>query len=207
MRKKILIVLSLVIVSMFIVGCGTGQAVKVGKSAQKVPTTAYCGTEKQLIDKLEGEKEILNGELNDCVNKLGMMKNKFYEVKAGMIGGEKGGSFNVNGETISLKEDSTEVLSDSSTLTLLGTMWQSYVGGVKYINFHFAGGCPTNYNIETDFLADGVGFTVNQHKFLLKKGQTEVLPLAAGGGNITLKDSFFQNYAGGLNQVEFDLHC
>ncbi len=38
MKKMFLILLSLVIVSMFIVGCGTGQAVKVGKSTQKVPT-------------------------------------------------------------------------------------------------------------------------------------------------------------------------
>ncbi len=33
------IILSLVIVSMFIVGCGTGQAVKAGKVAKQVPTS------------------------------------------------------------------------------------------------------------------------------------------------------------------------
>ena len=61
MRKMFLIVLSLVIVSMFIVSCGTGQAVKIKNTEKQAPTGLQNICQKSLTQCHSQLKELQSG--------------------------------------------------------------------------------------------------------------------------------------------------
>ncbi len=109
MRKMFLIVLSLVIVSMFIVGCGTGQAVKFGKSAQKVSANQEGVMKAKLCTDSDGgtdsfEKGITKGWIESYY--LG--GDKVYQTFEDFCTTKTYGSLDYSGPAGSLNESTWE---------------------------------------------------------------------------------------------------
>ena len=123
-----LIVLSLVIVSMFIVGCGTGQAVRAGKVAPKAQLCSngwnkYCGY------LLEGESQTYTLDSSPYTVKL---DNTVYQ---NYPGGIHEATLIINGKKLILLEGEEQQLSDGRFITLNQIEYQDYPGGIHAASF------------------------------------------------------------------------
>ncbi len=180
-----LIVLSLVIVSMFIVGCGTGQAVRVGKVAKEVPTATKC--------------------LKDY--EMGAFAVNLAPSESGV------GSYSVNqASSGNLKGGESKVLA-SVKLIHKGSLIQDYAGGLRGTEFKLEKACSKDYTISAYYSLDGEladtenpkgVFEVNGEEFSVGIGGTKVL---ADGTKIILENILHQDYAGGYQGLQFELIC
>ncbi len=182
--RKMLIVLSLVIVSIFIVGCGTGQAVRVKN------------VEKQISAK--STMCLKDYEINAyAVNMEGHV-----------------GAYAVNDVSSgNLKSGESSVLAGVK-LTHNGSVIQDYAGGVRGTQFKLEKACLKDYSIFTYYSLDdsmngvteetnGV-FVINGEEFGLKEGNSKVL---TDGTKVILRNILHQSYAGGYQGLQFELIC
>ncbi len=181
-----LIVLSLVIVSMFIVGCGTGQAVKAGRVAKEVPTATKC--------------------LKDY--EIGAFAVNLAPSEPGV------GSYSVNQKALSgnLKGGESKVLAGVK-LIHVGSVIQDYAGGMRGTDFKLEKACSKDYTISAHYSLDGEladtknlkgVFEVNGEEFSVGIGGTKVL---ADGTKIILENILHVAPAGGHQGLNFELIC
>lgn len=204
--RKILVMLSLLVVFLFLMGC----------VSEKVNVTDEEGN-------LVGEafRSGNNYQLKTLIKPLTAIKD--YDIKAYAVQGtDNRGEFEVNGDHFVLDASvfgkNKHNLASGGVVAVNNTLIQLYADGLRGVKWMLTKACSSEYIFETyydDIPEVDAKFNVfststklkpvsQEESFNLNVGETKVL---RDGTKIILKDSITQLYAGGLHGVVFELIC